>query len=257
MNESNKTCPPILSRALELLPFLARVRERRYTEIRDTLKVGDASLSRLLKHLEDLGWVHSPSRGRYAMGKRFTELSEVLSLDVLEGEVSEEVRNLALKAEQSCAWVCMEDGFVSCRCRHSIENSISILRKGTLLHTEFDHAASLSVLSLSSLEMRRDSYSMPGSTISNEDDFQRSLRLFKRGEIFLDITKVRPGVSRIAIPFMYRGKPTSIFFCGPSVQIRQKWRWYRDLLIEARDRLSEQLKAGPKIKHTSASHPQE
>jgi DNA-binding IclR family transcriptional regulator len=237
MNESKKISPPLLTRALELLPHLASVRERRFSDIRSHLGVGDASLTRLLKHLENLGWVTSPSRGRYQMGPQFEDLRTLLETSPLEGEVAEKVDALAQQAGQSCAWLIIEKGKMVCKARHSIEGSISILRKGSVLKPEFDHAAALAILSQRSREERRDHFRQLGSTIENEKHFEISIRKFQRGEVLVDLTRNRPGVSRLALPFSHRKKPSALYFCGPSVQIRQKWRWYRDLLLEAREDL--------------------
>lgn len=237
MNESKLDCPPLLVRALELLPHLASVRERRFGEIRSHLQVGDASLTRLLKHLEGLGWITSPTRGRYRVGPSFDELKKVMETGPLEGEVSEKVEALALRARESCAWIVMEEGKMFCKARHSIEGSISILRKGALLNPEFDHSASLAILSQLSREERRRQYLASEETIGEEEDFESSFKKFRRGEVYVDISQRRPGVSRIALPFRHQGKETALYFCGLSVQIRQKWRWYQDMLLEAREEL--------------------
>jgi len=233
MNESKIHPPLLLSRALKMLPFLARVRERRYGELRTHLNIGDASLSRLLQNLEELGWIDSPSRGKYRLGEQFKEFKSILETGPLTGEMTEKVSSLARTGRQSCAWVVMEDETMTCKASHSIEGSITILKPGAVLSPEFDHAAALAILSLCEVEVRKRLCLHPQSTIESEKVFHLSSKRFRRGAIYLDLSQERRGVSRLAIPFSYQGQSVSLYFCGPSVQIRQRWRWYRDLLLDA------------------------
>lgn len=216
---------PALTRGLTLLEVLMRNREgMRYGELKRVLpQVGDASLNRILislaesDHLEKRDGLYYPSDrvlGWFALlegDRRFTGWAENL------------VEELARKAGESAGFALYDGERIIIQ--HSVNwpDSVNVIGPGKLLHYEWDHAASLAVLDLLSEKEREAAFSSDHS-LTDRSQWEAGKKRFHRGNYYADISNRRPGISRLALPWTYKGgggrnRRGALFLCLPTVRL--------------------------------------
>ncbi len=234
--KANKNHQPnqALDRGLELINYLMLYPSGcRYGELKSRFQIGDASLTRLLKSLICLNWLALSKNRTYIPGKRAEALMLDLKTQPEKNELQELVSHVAQRAQQSCAICSLDGNKMIFKASVNIPNSIVTMNPGTTLNPESDHAAALAILSMVDTQVRSKFFKRKKSTLENESHFQQSLKKFRKSKVILDLSRERKGVSRIAIPFVFRQIPSALLLCGLATELRQQFSRLSIILEES------------------------
>jgi len=223
----------VLSRGLGILSYLMLYPSGcRYGEIKVRFNIGDASLTRVLKSLLALHWLKLSDKGTYILGEQSETLLMDLKVHPEKNELQELVTRIAIRAKQSCAFCSLDGDKMIFKASKNIPNSIVTMPISSTLNPECDHAGALAILSLCKKTIRSEFYLHDKGTIKNESHFQRSLKKFTKSRVILDLSNSRKRVSRMAIAFMWNDKPSALFLCGLSTELRQQYHRLNIILEE-------------------------
>jgi hypothetical protein len=112
---------------------------------------------------------------------------------------------------------------------------VSIIGPGTTLHFEADHAASLAVLELLPERERLRLLEGPYSRIGGREPYLLGRgRLCRQGEVVMDQSLERPGISRVAIAGVSGDRRGTLYLCLTEKQARERLAELAGILEEVR-----------------------
>lgn len=218
MTASRSNPDSALIRGLRLLEHILQAGGPvRFSELRDALPgVPDSTLARLLRSLEEHGYIVSVSKSGYTPGP---QMGAFLSAATRRGisppeAVEQAVRELCRRTNESAAFVKLETDHLSVLFSLTVSGAVSVLPPGGLLHFEADHAAALAVLQLLPARARKRLLASRYSRIPSPKDYTCALAASRRPDgSFLDHSTERPGICRMAVPVRYGDLIGALFLC--------------------------------------------
>jgi len=221
-----------LGRSLAILQAASLAdRPLRYSDLKaSTPGISDSTFSRLLRSLERSGYlVHVPEAG-YAPGpgiRRWTDAIRQSPRDFSD-IAAETVDVLTAATQESAALALLEDSTIRIVESRTMPDAVSVVRKDGILHFEDDHAASLAILHQLPPDRRTALLTTRHSRIRTTTRYVSGVKAALRAEGFwLDQSRARPGICRMALPFQRHGKPGAVFFCLTLVSAQQR----KDVLL--------------------------
>jgi DNA-binding IclR family transcriptional regulator len=120
---------------------------------------------------------------------------------------------------------------------HSIScpDSINIIGPGNILHYEADHAASLAVMDLMTKE-ERDEALKSSYSLTTESDWLAGRKQFSKESYYADLSRLREGISRLALPWQNKTDKGSLFICLPTIRMKQREERLIEIMQEELDR---------------------
>ncbi|MBD3241187.1 MAG: hypothetical protein GF331_11425 [Chitinivibrionales bacterium] len=208
----------------------------RYRELKDAVEgVGDASFNRLLTALVDNGSIARTRDGHYTRGSRLerwrSELGARMTVDAF---IETELEALSQATRESVAYGRLVDNTI--RIVHSVScrDSITVIEPGGILHFESDHAGALAVLGQLDARRRKAAVASPRSAIATVGQLEQALEQSRKGEVYLDRSRARVGVSRMATAVHDPNGPSALFYCLPTERMyAREERLTRELLKTA------------------------
>lgn len=208
-----------LSRGLKLVEhFLQTDRPVRFTELRELLPgIPDSTLSRLLRTLEENGCIAPVAKSGYTAGPRIAEWRR-LAADSGKADwsrrVEQAVHELARLTNESAAYAELRDDRLAVAVSVTVPGAVSVIGPGSTLHFEADHAAALAVLNSLPPPQRQRLIEGRYSRIPDSFAYHEGIRNFKQDDIiFLDRSRERPGICRIAVPVETPVRHGALFLC--------------------------------------------
>jgi len=226
-----ESIPPLLSRSLALIDTLLEAPlPRSFGQIRSLTRMGDASLARLLHHLLAAGVLEKGRTQTYLPGPRLLDWRDRLRRPTEVPYWGPRMVALARESGHSCALVVLEMNKILVYAAHSLPESVSVMEAGELLCFERDHAAALAILSRVEEATARELISGEFSRIPSMAVLRQALKRFSYKGYFLDRSRVRRGVSRLAVPLTVNGHPAALYLCGLSADLARRARQKAALL---------------------------
>lgn len=235
-----------LDRGLAVLDLLIREPgEKRFTDFKSQFaEMTDATLTRLLKALQASGYLQRNEAGRYERGEKLQGWEDLLTerrlpLDQL---VKQAVINISECTNCSASFVQMEAGRLVFRYTQTQMNAPALCPDGTILYFEPDHAAALAFLDAQpDFQQRILVESSEFSRMVDFNEFWTSIGDFKRNGYFVDQSRSRIGISRLAI-FCKVGLLEGVFFIGlTTVELDLREQELATLMKAEVDRLVKKL----------------
>ena len=218
---------PALDRGLIILDALVSSNSPlKYTDLKKTIKgISDSSLNRLISSLMDSDYIKKDSDGRYIKSGRLLRWGDLLAnQQSLTLKIQTMVENTVHKSKESAAFATLRGNRIEISKSISKENSISIISEAQILHFKEDHAGALAIIYQLSKEERKNCLSSEYSKINNNKTLNEGLRRFSQEKegftYYLDESREREGVSRLAIPLKIKNDPCSLFICAPTIRIK-------------------------------------
>lgn len=231
-----------LSRSLAVLRQVSCAgKPVRFSEMRKALDdLPDSSLSRLLRGLEEAGYLVREGRAGYLAGPRlaaWTSGLRGLPPDPLQ-RYRDCVKTLVRRTNESAGVAVLEADRLVVMASETASGAVSIIPSGETLHFEADHAASLAILALLPAGERARLVGSPCSRISRPQALARGLRAARQGAgLFLDQSRERPGISRMAVAVKTGERLLSVFLCLTEKQARSDPAFYAQALKAAKAEL--------------------
>jgi DNA-binding IclR family transcriptional regulator len=213
---------PALLRGLDLFAHIAlRPQGVSFSDLKKKFSISDTSLTRLLKSLTHSQWLTMAKRGLYTPGPRAMELIDGLHQPIDHSTMGDATKLLAQRGQHSSAWVGLEEQSMTFLATTNFTDSVVVAKSGSTLYPEHDHAGALAILAQCDDQTIERLLGSSGSSISDQAQLLDALKTSQKGKGYVDISGQRPGISRIAIGFKWKGCPSALLFCGPSVTLRQ------------------------------------
>ncbi len=236
--------PSSLIRGLKLLEHLSSAVEPvRFSDLRDVLSgATDATLSRLLQMLEGAGYVERREREGYVAGPSLEcWMRQCQAKEPDFGQLCERsVQQLSMSTNESAGFVLLEVDHLSLLASCTAEGAVSIAPAGSVFHIEADHAASLAVLSALTKKHVRQLIRGPYSRIASVEDWSEADQVSAVSNdppIYLDRSRQRPGICRMATPVQVGERIGALFLCLTVEQARTHQERLQVALVKARDGL--------------------
>jgi len=231
-----------LSRSLAVLREVSCAgKPVRFSEMRKTLEdLPDSTLSRLLRSLEEAGYLAREGRAGYVVGPRWAAWTSELGplpADPLQ-RYRDCVKTLVRRTNESAGVALLEADRLVVMASETASGAVSIIPSGGILHFEADHAASLAVLALLPSTEQARLVASPYSRISGLRALARGLRSARQGPgLFLDQSCERPGICRMAVAVKTRERLLAVFLCLTEQQARSDPSFYAEALRAAKAEL--------------------
>lgn len=207
-----------LDRGLAVLDLLIREPgEKRFTDFKSQFaEMTDATLTRLLKALQASGYLQRNEAGRYETGDKLKHWEGLLAQRTLPVDqlVKQVVINISECTNCSASFVQLEGGRLVFRYTQTQMNAPALCPDGTILYFESDHAAALAFLDAQpDFQQRTFVENSALSRMADFNEFLTSIGDFKRQGYFVDQSRSRIGISRLAI-YCKVGLLEGVFFIG-------------------------------------------
>lgn len=231
-----------LSRSLAILRLISCAgKPVRFSELREALdELPDSTLARLLRRLEEGGYLIREGRVGYLPGSRLEAWKNDLGKlppDPLR-RYRDCVKTLVRQTNESAGTAILEADRLVVTASETASGAVSIIPPGGILHFEEDHAASLAVLALLPPSERERLIGGSYSRISGPRALARGLRAARQEKgLFIDQSRERPGISRIALAFKTGTVPGVVFLCLTGHQARTQSAFYAEALQAAKTEL--------------------
>lgn len=218
---------PALERGLRLLDLL--IRESRglsYGELKKSMAdVGDASLARLLKSLVETTHVEKVDDGSYGIGlaiKDWFSESEQGSRQRDDRFIDLAVKQLSETLQESVGYVEWDRQELLIESRCIQVDSLHVMDIGTRFKLQSDHAAALAIFSTLSSPIQEDLMDRSLTEFLNWESYLKDEQAFRYETAYLDQSRLRRGVSRMAMPVVWERGRGALFICSTTEQLEQK-----------------------------------
>jgi len=231
-----------LTRGLAIVEAVSRASgPLRFSELRAVIgEISDSSLARLLRSLESSGHLQRDADEGYKMGRRLAAWQAALRVGPTDWRVrlQVEIQQLCQMAHESAAAAYLQQDQITVAYGQTVEGGVTVMRTGTLLHFEADHAGSLAILAALPANLRNQLLVSRFSRIPDREEYRVGVEEARRGKgLWLDRSRERPGISRLAVALTVNGRPGSLFFCLPTESALARYGQLSTALLEARERL--------------------
>lgn len=229
MNDMKATKISALSRGLAILESVSlATRPLRFSELRAVAPdMPDSTLSRLLRSLEVSGHLARVSDAGYASGPetcRWLAAIRKSSRDFRD-VAAEVIQVLTSTTHESAAVALLGEEAIQIVKSQTVQEAIWIIREGQLLHFEADHAASLAILHQLPSTRRREALKSSRSRIRNLAEYTAAVKATRQTDgLWLDHSRERPGICRMALEFAHAGQPGAVFLCLTIESARQRYK---------------------------------
>lgn len=244
-NNASATVPGLV-RGLRLIRHLLLAGQPvRFKDLRPVLPgVPDSTLTRLLKSLEEHGYLVSHPRDGYSPGPELAEWQRSLreTRPSRSEMLARTVTRLAGRTNESAAFALLEGDHISISASRTVFGAVSVIPAGSVLHFEADHAAALAILSQLSGTERRRHLRGPTSRIADEATCRQATEACSLGDgLYMDASRERPGICRLAAALPVDGQPGALFLCLTRQRAEEAREALLALLREERDALKQSL----------------
>jgi DNA-binding IclR family transcriptional regulator len=220
---SSDPVPSLLRRAVSLLDlFTADPYPKSYSVLLRRSGIPDASFSRLLTALTELGLVEKDAQGKYVRGTKLENWALAIDGGTASGSGFSWLSAVAGEGGDSVGVAVLEYNKILIEARAVVADSFQISPVGTLIHFEKDHAAVFCILDQVPREAARSFVTGEFSTISSWRVYEAALRKNTRQGYYVDRSQKRPGLGRLAVPFTVDGKPAALFAAGTLSSMRKR-----------------------------------
>ena len=193
---------PALDRGLTVLEhFVITGRDQRYSDVKRLFPgITDATLNRLLKALMASGYLEKNGSGHYCVTDKLRRWGGMLDKAIpFEKLLAAAVIELSSATRVSSSFARKVGDHLEFAFTTNIPDSINLAPMGTLLCFESDHAASLAVISNMSEAERLVAFASSYSNIKSKDAYSVDYDKFSQDGYFIDVSRSRPGISRMAV----------------------------------------------------------
>ena len=237
-----------LIRGLKILQRVSEAKQAvRFSDLREALPgIQDSTLTRLLQNLEAAGYLKREERNGYSAGEELAQWLGGLKVRIRNPAqiYHQAVFDLVTRSNESAGIAIMERDRLAVVSSQTAPGAVSVIEAGQTLHFEADHAGSLVVLADLDKTKRNALLRSSFSRMENEKTFQAALgSLVKKGEVCLYRSAARPGICRMAAAFRSGDIRGAIFLCLTETRAKQDFAGLREVLVEVRDALVEELSA--------------
>lgn len=218
---------PALDRGLRILDLIVMSgRVWKYTEFRSVFPdVAEASLNRLLKSLVSSGHLCKGVDGSYGAGEVVRNWQDsFLETATFAETVRTHVTRLRDQAGESAAFGMLRNGRIDIIFGCNCPESVTVMQKGGVLHFESDHAGALAIMSQLDQKTRDECFCSQYSKISLPEELEEGLKEFGCDGVFADRSRVRVGVSRMAVPVLSNEMIGALFICLPTAKMEQDFK---------------------------------
>ncbi|RMD73280.1 MAG: hypothetical protein D6820_18880 [Lentisphaerae bacterium] len=201
--------------------------------------IPDSTLSRLLQRLVHHRLLASGQKG-YQLGPRIETWRQLLGCESSFDEMASLrhcIHSLAAEVRESTGFIALIDDHIEVIDSVSWRDSIRIVAPGEPFMFQADHAGVLAIFERLPAPRTETLIRSQFSEIPDPAEYHRCREQFRVEHpssdlpLFLDRSRSRPGVSRYAIPALWRGQPAALFLCLPTARIQGREELLASALI--------------------------
>jgi|GEM_PF-5252115 len=233
-----------LSRGIAILESVSlTTRPLRFSELRAIVPgVPDSTLSRLLRSLESSGHLARHADMGYTAGPETRRWMTAIrqSPSRFHDVVIEQLKFLTTTAKESAAVALLDDEAIRIFKSQAVPEAVSIISEGEILYFDTDHAGCLAILHQLDRTRRAEAFKSRYSRIHHAKEYAAAIRTTRlKSGFWLDRSRARPGICRIALGFTHNGQPGTIFLCLTVESAQRHWDFLSRALRTAQKTLQD------------------